>query len=110
MAVNFVEMIHEGAVLSAHIIRWAKDHAAVTVQPKKEAAGAWLNTIFGTLMARAKYISQCTPGWYNNEGVMDMSMARLGAYVGNVDDYHQIVSDWRNDGGADRDLEITTDD
>ena len=105
--VNFVEMIHEGAMNIAHIIRWAIDRNADTVQPKKEAAGAWLNTIFGTLMARGKYNSQCTPGWYNNEGVLDMSMAKIAAYLGNVDDYCRMTIEWRNGGGADRDLEIT---
>jgi cyclohexanone monooxygenase len=47
------------------------------------------------MMGRAAFISECTPGYYNNEGVMDPALARLACYFGPAPDMFAILRTWR---------------
>ena len=106
---NYVTMAHEDAVNIAHIIRWAVDKGAVTVQPTEAAAEAWAEKILSSIGPYAEYTSKCTPGYYNNElGRATNFVARNAVFAAPPDEFIATLRNWRNSNGEENDLEITT--
>jgi cyclohexanone monooxygenase len=113
---NFVMMIHEDAINIAHILRWAIDKGATTIQPTKHAADEWAKTILIGIETVVEYNSKCTPGVLNNEqsAVDEQGRAkqwnpRNSIFGGQPDEFLAILREWRASHGEERDLEITTD-
>jgi cyclohexanone monooxygenase len=52
----------------AYIISEALARGVTTVEPTKDAQDEWCNTIRETAIDLSQFNSQCTPGYYNNEG------------------------------------------
>jgi cyclohexanone monooxygenase len=52
----------------AYIIAEAMARGATTVEPTQQAQDEWCKTIRETAIDNSAFDSQCTPGYYNNEG------------------------------------------
>jgi cyclohexanone monooxygenase len=113
---NYVTMAHEDAINIAHILRWAIDKGATTIQPTEQAAEHWAETIAGSLGAFIEYNAKCTPSYFNNElgatdekGAEKKWMPRNSVFGGPPDEFLDILRQWRASHGEERDMEITTD-
>lgn len=93
--VNVVEILSEVAVQIGYTIKRMIDVNARTFEPTEEAQERWLSELFSRLMAGADFANDCTPGFYNNEGMLnDPRMARNAPFEG-VKDYFKALRNWR---------------
>ena len=105
---NYVTMAHEDAINIAHILRWAIDKGATTIQPTEEAAEWWAQTIINSMGRAMEYNAKCTPGYYNNElSAASNWMPRNSIFSGPPDEFLAILREWRATNGEERDMEIT---
>jgi cyclohexanone monooxygenase len=61
-------MFEQQAVHIAYIIKEALARGATTVECTEEAQDGWVKTIRETAFDQSVFASECTPGYYNNEG------------------------------------------
>eukprot|EP00944_MAST-04C_sp_MAST-4C-sp1_P010342 g10342.t1 len=67
---NFVQKLDEEALHAAHMIMRLKAAGYRTFDPTKEAEDAYCKEIYRKSGRGQKFLQQCTPGYYNNEGKM----------------------------------------
>ena len=96
---NFPHMMDEQSKHMAYIIAHALDHQARTVEASREAEEAWVQTIVSMAIFRQKFLEECTPGYYNNEGQPSVLAARNGSYGQGPIAFVKVLEDWRAEGG-----------
>src|SRR5258707_7974284 len=65
---NFPHMINEQSKHIAYIVAQAAQRQARVVEASDEAEAKWVQTIIDLSIMRQKFLEECTPGYYNNEG------------------------------------------
>jgi cation diffusion facilitator CzcD-associated flavoprotein CzcO len=100
IAINFAHLMTELANHASWIIAHCIKNGVTEIEPESEAQEAWFNTLLGRLGAQAMFFAQCTPGYFNGEGIMDVTPAtmRMIPYFGPLMDFVQILRDWRAEG------------
>jgi cation diffusion facilitator CzcD-associated flavoprotein CzcO len=100
VAINFAHLMTELANHASWLIAHCIERGIVEIEPNSEAQETWFNTLMGRLGAQAMFLGQCTPGYFNGEGSMEVSAAtiRMIPYFGPLLDFVQILRDWRADG------------
>ncbi|WP_030664727.1 flavin-containing monooxygenase [Streptomyces cellulosae] len=96
-AVNFVHILDEQAQHVAEVVAAARERRARYVEPTPEAQDAWLATLRENAPDLHAFLAECTPGYYNNEG---MPRERV-AYADGPVVFHELLRRWRADGGMD---------
>ena len=72
------------------------DMNARAFEPTEEGQESWLGVLFSHLQGSAKFSTECTPGFYNNEGsIGDPKMARNAPYAGGTMAYFDELRRWR---------------
>lgn len=94
-AVNFVHVLDEQATHVAEVVARAQKRAGY-VEPAAEAESAWLATIRESAVDLYSFHAECTPGYYNNEG---MPRQGSGSYGNGPVAFHALLRDWRANGG-----------
>ncbi|WP_436791993.1 flavin-containing monooxygenase [Yinghuangia sp. YIM S10712] len=61
-------MFEQQANHFSYIIKEALDRGASVVEPTTEAVDEWCRTVVETAIDNSTFNSECTPGYYNNEG------------------------------------------
>jgi cation diffusion facilitator CzcD-associated flavoprotein CzcO len=97
-SVNFTHVLDEQALHVAEVIAEARRRGVTVVEPTAEAERAWVRTIDEKAADRFKYQSECTPGYYNNEGMPLPINVQFGD--GPVA-FHELLRRWRASGGMD---------
>jgi cyclohexanone monooxygenase len=69
---NFVQKLDEEALHAAHMITRLKAGGYSTFDPTKEAEDAYCAEIYRKSGRGQTFLQQCTPGYYNNEGKMEL--------------------------------------
>jgi cation diffusion facilitator CzcD-associated flavoprotein CzcO len=98
-AVNFVHILHEQAIHIGAMVGAALERGARRIEPSREAEDAWAATIEAGAHDSFRFQSECTPGYYNNEGnPLPMSFSfGPGPIV-----FHQLLRTWRTDGSLEQ--------
>ncbi len=105
--VNFPHAMDEQAKHLSYIVRHGLDHQVRTIEPSEEAEEAWVQTIIGLARGNLKFLEECTPGYYNNEGKpAERASAQNGPYGGGPNAFFKVIADWRDEGTLDG-LELT---
>ena len=65
------------------------------VQRKFRAEKEWVETILELAKLRARFLQECTPGYYNNEGSPSNSAGRNASYGGGSPAFIKILEEWR---------------
>lgn len=96
---NITQNLTEAGQTIAAVIRHALDTDAVEVEVVADAERAWIALLEGSERAFIGN-SECTPGYYNNEGRPIGRKERLGAsgYPDGPVAYWQFIDRWRNSG------------
>jgi cyclohexanone monooxygenase len=101
IAINYAQLFGEHALhagwLIGHCIREGLD----AIEPTAAAQDAWLGVLHANLGAQAMFLAQCTPGYFNAEGKVDMTAdpeMRGIPFFGPTMKYLQILRDWRSAG------------
>lgn len=97
-SVNYVHVLDEQATHVAEVIAEAGRRGARCVEPTAEAEAAWVATIREKAADLHRFQSECTPGYYNGEG---MPRARSEAYGDGPQAFYTLLGRWRADGGMD---------
>ena len=96
-AVNFVHILDEQATHVAEVVTQARKSGARYVEPSADAVDAWGATIQAKAADLHQFLAECTPGYYNNEG-MPPPMAG-GPYGDGPVAFHELLRRWRAEGG-----------
>ncbi|MEQ1784880.1 MAG: NAD(P)/FAD-dependent oxidoreductase, partial [Hyphomonadaceae bacterium] len=96
---NFPHMIDEQSQHLAYILKEAGQRQATVVEAAPEAEAEWVQAIMNTAIMRQKFLEECTPGYYNNEGQPSPAAVRNGSYGGGPIAFVKILEAWRAEGG-----------
>jgi cyclohexanone monooxygenase len=103
---NFPHMMNEQSKHIAYIVKHCADRQVRTVEASKEAEEAWVQTIVSLAIMRQRFLEECTPGYYNNEGKPSALAARNGSYGAGAIAFVKVLGDWRAEGSL-KGLELT---
>ncbi|QFU92659.1 NAD(P)/FAD-dependent oxidoreductase [Amycolatopsis sp. YIM 10] len=91
-SVNFVHILDEQATHVGEVVAEARRRGVRCVEPTEEAENAWVATIEEKSADQYKFHLECTPGYYNNEG---MPHPRRFSYGDGPVAFHEVLRDWR---------------
>ena len=105
---NFQHMLDVKAQHLAHMVAEAKARNIAALEPTAEAQEDWVSTIVKQTKARESFLVECTPGYYNNEGNVDVRAAKNFQYWRGPIAFVRLLDRWREDGSMPG-LELTND-
>ena len=92
---NFTHMLNISSRHVAHIVRHCADRKLASVEPSVEAEQEWVADVLSFAGMRRAFDEECTPGYYNNEGMPSDQTARAGFYGGGPILFTQKIDAWR---------------
>ena len=95
---NYPHNLDEQATHVAYVIDQAQSRQARTVEPTVEAETAWVGQIIDKARNAEKFLKECTPGYYNNEGRPEEANRQNTTYGGGSVEYFYILTAWRDQG------------
>ena len=95
---NYPHLLNEQSKHAAHIIAHALSSQARIVEPSEEAETQWTKEILDAVLDRRKFMEECTPGYYNNEGQASPLAASFASYGRGSMAYFDILKNWRDAG------------
>jgi cyclohexanone monooxygenase len=99
---NFPHMLNEQSLQIAYVVDKALQRQAHRVEPTQAAEDGWVATIHRLMLNNQAFLTECTPGYYNNEGNPGGNNSLLGSqYGGGPEEFFQIMRDWRAKGDLD---------
>jgi cyclohexanone monooxygenase len=99
LTANFPHMLDEQSRHIAELVQHAKLHEARCIEPTADAEAEWVATIKQKAVISLKFLQDCTPGYYNNEGKPDAGTGLAGdMYGGGPIEFYDLVRKWREDG------------
>jgi len=102
---NYPHALNEQSKHIAYIVTHALAHAVSSIEASDDAEADWVRTIIQLARPGLRFLEECTPGYYNNEGKPGERSGQNGPYGGGPEPFFQILRDWRDDGGL-KGLEI----
>jgi len=96
--VNFPHMLDEQARHIAYIVKRAFDDGIEAFEVSDEAEQAWVDEVLGAARFGREFLESCTPGYYNNEGMVSELAVQNGFYGGGSIAFFNILDAWRNEG------------
>ncbi|GAA4166030.1 NAD(P)/FAD-dependent oxidoreductase [Gryllotalpicola daejeonensis] len=92
-SVNFVQILQDQAEHIAAVLSAARAARARYVEPTIEAEDAWLDVLRLTARDNSKFLTECTPSYYNGEGTRRSTAG--SSYTPGPVAFQQLLSDWR---------------
>ncbi len=96
--VNFPHLLDEQARHIAFIVKHALDNNLRALEVTEEAEQQWVDAVIGAAIFGREFLNECTPGYYNNEGMVSELAVQNGFYGGGSIAFFKILSDWRDEG------------
>jgi len=94
---NYPHALDEQSRHLSYIVRRMMDRGIRTIEPTEEAEDAWVDTIIKLARLNEKFLEECTPGYYNNEGKpAERSLQNANYGLGPVA-FFKVLEDWRNE-------------
>jgi cyclohexanone monooxygenase len=104
--VNFPHSLDEQSKHIAYVVDQALRRGIAAVEASQEAEDNWVQQIIALAQFNLKFLEDCTPGYYNNEGKPGERSGQNGWYGGGPVAFFQILHDWREEGTL-QGLELT---
>ena len=82
----------------AYLISEAKKRGIKSFQPTQKAEDAWVDAVVETSKFKEAFYKECTPGYFNNEGKMELKAAKSAAYGGGSIHFFELLRQWREKG------------
>ncbi|MEK9890733.1 MAG: NAD(P)/FAD-dependent oxidoreductase, partial [Gammaproteobacteria bacterium] len=89
--------LDENSVHLAHIMTELKKRGATRVEASQAAEDAWVNTIIQKARLTEDFQKSCTPGYYNNEGHVNVN-PQNNTYGGGPIEFFKLMKKWRTKG------------
>jgi cyclohexanone monooxygenase len=103
---NFQHMLDEQSHHLAYVLGQARTRGVATVEASESAEADWVDTIVQLARGRQKFLLECTPGYYNNEGRPDARLERNSQYWRGPMAFIRMWKTWREEGSL-AGLELT---
>ncbi|RKG93316.1 NAD(P)/FAD-dependent oxidoreductase [Corallococcus terminator] len=96
-AINFVHILDEQSQHAAHIIARCLKQGVEVSEPSEQAQQQWWDVILGRLKTSATFGgADCTPGYYNNEGMKaGPEMMKFATFGGDTLAFIDVLREWR---------------
>jgi hypothetical protein len=91
-----VHILQEQATHIGAVVAEARKRGARQVEPTAEAQDAWVATIRDNARDNRAFLTECTPGYYNNEG---KPRAVTNSFGPGPVVFHDLLRRWRAEGG-----------
>jgi cation diffusion facilitator CzcD-associated flavoprotein CzcO len=99
LTANFPHMLDEQSRHIAQLIQHAKQNEARCIEPTPEAEAEWVATIKAKAINNLNFLTECTPGYYNNEGKPTAGTGLAGDnYGGGPIEFFALLKQWREAG------------
>ncbi|BCS26830.1 flavin-containing monooxygenase [Aspergillus puulaauensis] len=98
VAPNFTHMLNEQAKHIAFVVSESLKKGATTIEPSAEAEEEWVQTIIRLGKLREDFLRECTPSYYNDEGIISEKTLKTGRYGLGSPAFIQLLDDWRKAG------------
>jgi cyclohexanone monooxygenase len=99
LTANFPHMLDEQSRHIAQLIQHAKQNEARCIEPTPEAEAEWVATIKAKAINNLGFLTECTPGYYNNEGKPTAGTGLAGDnYGGGPIEFFALLKQWRETG------------
>ena len=99
VTVNIPQTLNEQAVQIAYMLDQVRARGGSRIEATPEGEQAWVDEMIDKARLGAKFRAECTPGYYNNEGVADNPNGFFSAnYGAGPVRFFEILSDWREQG------------
>ena len=105
-SVNMTSMFDDQARHISYIVSTAIDRNATVVEPTQEGEDGWVALIESFRSGGVGFLEACTPGYYNNEGMVRGGNSFLGAYAPGTNAFNRLLEEWRATGRLDG-IELT---
>ncbi len=92
---NFPHMINEQSKHLAYVVKQAIDRQARVVEASQAAEDAWVQTVIDAAVFNKRFLEECTPGYYNNEGKPSERAIRNGPYGRGAIAFVELLEAWR---------------
>ena len=99
VTVNIPQTLNEQAVQIAYMLDQVRARGGSQIEATLEGEQAWVDEMIDKERLGAKFRAECTPGYYNNEGVAENPNGFFSAnYGAGPVRFFEILSDWREQG------------
>ena len=99
---NFPHMLNEQSRHIAYMVGQVLGSNARSIEATAAGEDDWVETIRTMAVFNQRFLEECTPGYYNNEGKPGQGNSLLGSqYGGGPEAFFQILRDWRETGAMD---------
>jgi len=94
---NLTHSLGEGGRHFAYMVRHCLDRQARAFEPTEEAERAWAERVRSRTY-RSRHDLECTPGYFNNDGMPGEGAGIAAFYPGSTQRLFQTLADWRAQG------------
>ena len=98
---NYPHLLDEQAEQIAYVLTEVSARQANVFEASAEGEAGWVNKIIEKAVMRQKFLEECTPGYYNNEGKPSDRAAQNNSYGEGPNAYFRILKAWRDSGELD---------
>lgn len=98
---NYPHLLDEQSRHIAWLLDEAEKRQVQALEPSVEGEAAWVDKINEKAVLRTKFLEECTPGYYNNEGKPQERSGQNAPYGGGSVEYFEILDKWRAEGNLD---------
>jgi len=99
VTVNVPQTLNEQAVHITYMLDKVRQADGTMIEATAEGEQAWVNEMRNKARLGARFRAECTPGYYNNEGVAENPNGFFSASYGEGPvKFFQILNDWRQAG------------
>ncbi|MFT4510492.1 flavin-containing monooxygenase [Caballeronia sp. 15711] len=100
VSINVTAALEDQSKHIAYIISTLRDLGATTVEPSLAAEEGWVQVIRDMYVVDdGGFQANCTPGYYNAEGVVPRSAIKNGTiFTGGVNEFNALLRVWRDEG------------
>jgi len=95
---NFTHMLNEASQHIAYIVKYCDEQQIRAVEPSQAAEDAWVAEVMSFAGVRRAFDLECTPGYYNNEGMPSDTSVRNSFYGGGPIKFIELLKAWRKQG------------
>jgi cyclohexanone monooxygenase len=98
ISINITAMLDDQTKHVAYIISEVMGRQAKTIEVTEEGEESWVNVMRSMAAADGSFQQNCTPGYYNNEGITREAPKNGGMYILGINKFNALLAEWREKG------------
>jgi cyclohexanone monooxygenase len=95
---NFPHLLDEQSRHLAYILGHATEQGVEVIEASQQAEDDWVQRIIDMAQFNMRFLENCTPGYYNNEGRPAERSIRNSSYGAGSIAFFKVLADWRDEG------------